>query len=100
MAEIAAEFVRQKVDVIVAYGGAVATVKQATASIPIVFPVAQEPLGIGLITNLSHPGGNVTGLSQQSTETASKRVELLREVVPHLRRLAILFDAGYGSRSI
>jgi ABC-type uncharacterized transport system substrate-binding protein len=95
VAEIAAEFVRQKVDVIVAYGGAVATVKQATASIPIVFPVAQEPLGIGLITNLSHPGGNVTGLSQQSTETASKRVELLREVVPHLRRLAILFDAGY-----
>ena len=95
VAEIAAEFVRQKVDVIVAYGGAVAIVKQATASIPIVFPIAQEPLGIGLVTNLSHPGGNVTGLSMQSTETASKRIELLREAVPHLRRLAILFDAGY-----
>jgi putative ABC transport system substrate-binding protein len=62
VAEIAAEFVRQKVDVIVAYGGAVATVKQATASIPIVFPIAQEPLGIGLVTNLSHPGGNVHGI--------------------------------------
>src|SRR6516162_8414833 len=70
VAEIAAEFVRQKVDVIAAYGGAVAIVKQATASIPIVFPIAQEPLGIGLVTNLSHPGGNVTGLSMQSTETA------------------------------
>jgi putative ABC transport system substrate-binding protein len=60
-----------------------------------VFPIAQEPLGIGLVTNLSHPGGNVTGLSMQSTETASKRIELLREAVPHLRRFAILFDAGY-----
>jgi putative ABC transport system substrate-binding protein len=95
VAEVAAEFVRQKVDVIVTYGGAVATVKQATTSIPIVFTIAQEPLGIGLVTNLSHPGGNVTGLSMQSTETTTKRIELLREVVPHLRRLAILFDAGY-----
>jgi putative tryptophan/tyrosine transport system substrate-binding protein len=93
--EIAAEFVRQKVDIIVTYGGAVATVKQATASVPIVFAVAQEPLGMGLVTNLSHPGGNVTGLSMQSPETASKRIELLREIVPHLRRLAILFDAEY-----
>jgi putative ABC transport system substrate-binding protein len=95
VAEIAAEFVRQKVDVIVAYGGAVTIVKQATASIPIVFPIAQEPKGIGLVTNLSHPGGNVTGLSMQSTETASKRIELLREAAPRLHRLAILFDAGY-----
>lgn len=77
VAEITAEFVRLNVDVIVAYGGAVGTVKRATNSIPIVFPAAQEPLGMGLVSNLSHPGGNVTGLSTQSTETATKRLELI-----------------------
>ena len=63
VAEIAAEFVQQKVDVIVTYGGAVATVKQATASIPIVFAIAGDPVGSGFVANLAHPGGNVTGMS-------------------------------------
>src|SRR5271169_4955331 len=71
VAEVAAEFVvQQKVDVIVTYGGAVSTFKQATSSIPIVFALAIDPLGIGLVTSLSHPGGNVTGLSVQSAESA------------------------------
>ena len=95
VAEIAAEFVQQKVDVIVTYGGAVAILKQATATIPIVFAIAGDPVRVGLVANLSHPGGNVTGTSVQQAEVASKRLELLRNVVPHLRRLAIMFDAGY-----
>jgi putative tryptophan/tyrosine transport system substrate-binding protein len=95
IAEIAAELVRRKVDVIVTYGAAVTTIKQATASIPVVFAVAVDPLGGGLVANLSHPGGNVTGLSVQSAEVASKRLQLLREIMPGLSRLAILFDATY-----
>ena len=95
VAEIAAEFVRQKVDVIVTYGGAVTTLKQATAVIPIVFAVAIDPTVSGLVANLSHPGGNVTGLSLQATDIASKRLELLREAVTGLRRLGIMSDAGY-----
>ena len=97
VAEIAAEFVQQKVDLIVAYGGAAVTLKKATASIPIVFAPAADPVGIGLVTSLSHPGGNATGLSIQATEAAGKRLELLREVIPKLRRLAILFDGGYAA---
>jgi putative tryptophan/tyrosine transport system substrate-binding protein len=93
--EIAGELTRQKVNAIVTYGGAVATLKQATTSIPIVFAIAVDPLGSGLVASLSHPGGNVTGLSLQQNDVASKRLELLREVVPGLRRLAIMFDAGY-----
>jgi putative ABC transport system substrate-binding protein len=93
--EIAAEFVRQKVDVIVTYGGAVTVLKQATASIPIVFAIAVDPVGIGLVASLPRPGGNVTGLSLQQTDVAGKRVELLREVIPGLRRLAIMADVGY-----
>jgi putative tryptophan/tyrosine transport system substrate-binding protein len=97
VAEIAAEFVQQKVDLIVAYGAAVTTLKQATASIPIVFAIAVDPVGVGLVANLSHPGGNVTGLSVQATDAAGKRLELLRDVVPKLGRLGILFDAGYAA---
>jgi putative tryptophan/tyrosine transport system substrate-binding protein len=97
VAEIAAEFVQQKVDLIVAYGAAVTTLKQATASIPIVFAIAVDPVGVGLVANLSHPGGNVTGLSLQVTDAAGKRLELLRDVVPKLGRLGILFDAGYAA---
>jgi putative ABC transport system substrate-binding protein len=93
-AEIAAEFVRLKVDVIVTVGSAVPTLKQATADIPIVFAVAIDPVGNGLVASLARPGGNVTGLSIQAAELAGKRLELLREVVPQLHRLAIMFDAG------
>jgi putative tryptophan/tyrosine transport system substrate-binding protein len=95
VAEIAAEFVRLKVDVIVTYGGAVATVKQATAVIPIVFAIAGDPVGSGFVESLARPGGNITGMSLQQHDIASKRIELLRDVVPNLRRLAILFNAGY-----
>jgi putative tryptophan/tyrosine transport system substrate-binding protein len=95
-AEIAAEFVRLKVDVIVTSGTAVPTVKQATAVIPIVFAIATDPVGGGLIASLARPGGNVTGLSVQQTDIAGKRLELLREVVPRLRRLAIMVDVGFA----
>jgi ABC-type uncharacterized transport system substrate-binding protein len=93
-AEIAAEFVRLKVDVIVTVGSAVPTVKQATAVIPIVFAVGIDPVGSGLVANLAKPGGNVTGLSLQATNLAGKRIEFLREVLPQLRRLAIIFNVG------
>ena len=92
--EIAAEFVRLNVDVIVATGGAVPAAKQATSVIPIVFPVAGDPVGAGYVATLARPGGNVTGLSLQQTDVASKRVELLREAVPGLHRLAILANVG------
>src|SRR5258707_7230254 len=93
-AEIAAEFVRLKVDVIVTVGSAVPTVKQATAAIPIVFAVGIDPVGSGLVANLAKPGGNVTGLSLQAANLAGKRIEFLREVLPQLRRLAIIFNVG------
>jgi putative tryptophan/tyrosine transport system substrate-binding protein len=93
-AEIAAEFVRLNVDVIVTVGSAVPTIKQATTAIPIVFAVAIDPVSSGLVASLARPGGNVTGLSLQATNLAGKRLELLREVVPQLRRLAIIFNVG------
>jgi putative tryptophan/tyrosine transport system substrate-binding protein len=95
VAEAAADFVRQKPDLIVTYGGAVPAFKQATTSIPIVFVIAVDPLGIGLVDNLSHPGGNVTGLSVQQNDTTGKRLEFLHDIVPGLRRLAVMFDGGY-----
>ncbi len=94
-AEIAAEFVHLKVDVIVTVGAAVAAAKQATTVIPIVFAVANNPVGIGLVASLARPGGNVTGLSNETADLAGKRLELLREVVPSLRRLAIMANFGY-----
>ena len=99
VAEIAAELVQKKVHVIVTYGGAVATLKQATTSIPIVL-IAYDPVGSGLVASLSRPGGNVTGLSMQGPESAGKRLELLRQLVPSLRRLAILFPADYSAAGL
>ena len=93
-AEIATEFVRLKVDTIVTVGSAVPIVKQATSSIPIVFAVGIDPVGSGLVASLSESGGNVTGLSIQANDLAGKRLELLREIVPQLRRLAIMFNVG------
>jgi putative tryptophan/tyrosine transport system substrate-binding protein len=90
--EIAAEFVRLKVDVIVTSATAVPTLKQATAIIPIVFPLGPDPVGGGLVASLVQPGGNVTGLSIQSTDLAAKRLEFLREVVPRLRLLTIIVN--------
>jgi putative tryptophan/tyrosine transport system substrate-binding protein len=93
-AEFAAEFVRLKVDVIVTSATVVVIAsKRATSVIPIVF-MAGDPVGTGLVASLARPGGNATGLSLQQTETAGKRLELLREVVPGLGRLAILANVG------
>ena len=90
-AEIAAEFTRLKVDVIVTSGTpAVIAAKQATAVIPIVFVTVTDPVGSGLVASLARPGGNVTGLSLQSPDIAGKRLALLREVVPDLRRVAFM----------
>jgi putative tryptophan/tyrosine transport system substrate-binding protein len=94
-AEIAAEFVRLKVDVLVTAGTPqVLAAKQATSVIPIVFAVAGDPVGTGLVTSLARPGGNVTGLATLAADLAGKRLELLREVVPGLGRLAILGNVG------
>jgi putative ABC transport system substrate-binding protein len=94
-AELAAELVRRKVDIIVAEGTAsVIAAKQATTVIPIVFPLAGDPLSNNLVASLARPEGNVTGLSIQQTDVAGKRVELLREIVPGLRRLAILANVA------
>jgi putative ABC transport system substrate-binding protein len=95
--EIAAEFVRLRVDVIVTGGNAALAVKQATSVIPIVFAVAADPVGSGLVSSLARPGSNVTGLSMGSVDVVGKRLELLREVVPNLRRLAIMANAGYSA---
>jgi ABC-type uncharacterized transport system substrate-binding protein len=95
LAEIAAELVRLKVDVIVTGGNAAVAAMQASSVVPIVFALADDPVGMGLITSLARPGGNVTGLSMQAADLAGKRVELLGEVVPGLRRLAIMANVDY-----
>ena len=95
LAEIAAEFVRLKVDVIVTSGTpAVMASKQATSVIPIVFATAGDPVGSGLVASLARPGGNVTGLATLVADLAGKRLELLREIVPGLGRLAIMGNAS------
>jgi putative ABC transport system substrate-binding protein len=100
-AEIAAEFVRLKVGVIVASGTpTTAAAKQATSVIPIVFVGAGDPVGTGLVANLARPGGSVTGLSNQMKDTAGKRVELLRDVVPSIRRLAIMANVDNLSATL
>src|SRR5205809_4879232 len=92
-AEIAAEFVRLKVDVVGTWGTAsTIAAKQATSVIPVVTAAMGAPLGTGIVASLARPGGNVTGLSAVVTDLAGKRLEFLREVVPGLRRLTILFN--------
>src|SRR5262245_48052483 len=91
MADIAAEFVRAKADVIVAQGTQAAlAAKDATAALPVVFALPGDPVGSGLVASLAKPGGNVTGLSSQASELGGKRLALLREIIPGLRRLAIM----------
>jgi putative tryptophan/tyrosine transport system substrate-binding protein len=100
-AEIAAEFVRLKVDVIVTAGTAPAlAAKQATSTIPIVFPLAGDPVGNGLVASLPRPGANITGLSLQTTDMGAKRLEVLREVLPKLGRLAILANIGNAAAAL
>lgn len=94
-AEFGAEFVRRKIDVIVPLGTpAIVAAKKATSVIPIVFPLASDPVGEGLIASLAHPGGNVTGLSNQQPDLAGKRLEVLRDIVPGLGQLAVLSNAN------
>ena len=96
-AEIATEFSRLKVDVMVTSGVSVPAAKAAAPDTPIVFAIAADPVGSGLVASLARPGGTVTGLSLQQTEAAGKRLELLREVIPDFRRLAIIANAGAAS---
>jgi len=91
--ELANDLVGLNVDVILTWGtDAVLAAKQATTTIPIVMGVIGDPLSIGIVTNLAHPGGNVTGCSLSSAELEAKRLQLLKEVVPGLSRVAILFN--------
>jgi putative ABC transport system substrate-binding protein len=87
--------VRQNVDVILSYGSAVATLKQATTTIPIVFAISYDPVRDGLVQSLARPGGNVTGMSVQQLDLVAKRIDLLHKVIPQLHRLAILAEAGH-----
>jgi putative tryptophan/tyrosine transport system substrate-binding protein len=94
-AELAAELVRHKVDVIVTYANPIAlAVKRSTSAIPIVFTAAADPVGTGLVSTLARPGANVTGLSVEATDLGGKRLEFLRDLVPSLRRLAIMANVG------
>src|SRR5215469_15931534 len=93
-AELAAELVQRNVGVIVTAGTELTlAVKQATASIPIVFAAAGDPVGTGLVGSLARPGGNVTGLSTVATDLTGKRLELLREAIPGLSRVAVMANA-------
>jgi putative tryptophan/tyrosine transport system substrate-binding protein len=94
-AEFAAEFVRLKVDVILTAGtDATIAVMKTTSEIPIVFAAVGDPVGTGLVASLAHPGGNVTGLSNEQTDLAGYRLELLHEVIPSVRRVALLGNIG------
>jgi len=93
--EITTEFVQLKVDVIVTSGAGVAAAKGVTSTVPIIFAVAPNPLAF--VESLARPGGNVTGLSSQQPDLVGKRLELLREIAPGLRRLAVMANAGYSS---
>ena len=94
-AAFAAEFIRLKVDVIVTAGtDAIITVMQATSEIPIVFAAVGDPVGTGLVASLAHPGGNVTGLSNEQADLAGYRLELMHEVVPSVHRVALLGNIG------
>jgi putative ABC transport system substrate-binding protein len=95
-AEFAADFIRLKVDVIFTGGTPVVlALKRATSEIPIVFSSAGDPVGTGLVESLARPGGNITGLSFMTADVAGKRLELLREIVPGLGRLALIANAGF-----
>jgi len=91
--ELANNLVGLNVDVILTWGtDAALAAKQATTTIPIVMGTIGDPLGIGIVTNLAHPGGNVTGFSSRAAELEAKRLQLLKELVPGLSRVAILFN--------
>src|SRR5215510_7909948 len=94
-ADLAAELVRQNVDLIVAVSTPAAlAAKHATQTIPIVMVYVADPIGTGLVTGLAQPGGNITGVSDMATELSAKRLELLKEAVPTLSRVAVLWNAA------
>ena len=96
--DLAAELVRLKVDVIVTAGpGATLAAKKASATIPIVFAAANDPVGTGLVSSLARPGGNITGLSTMTPDLDGKRLELLKEAFPKIVRVAFLWEPG-GAR--
>jgi putative ABC transport system substrate-binding protein len=97
IAEIAAEFVHLKVDLIFTNDTGAPKVKQATSAIPTVFVFGYDPVGTGLVASLAQPGGNITGLSNRSPDLAGKRLELLREALPGVRRLAVMVNIGNPS---
>jgi putative ABC transport system substrate-binding protein len=93
--ELAGDLIRLKVDVILTHNTPPPlAAKRATSTIPIVFATAGDPVGSGIVPSLSRPGGNVTGLSSQAPDTAGKKLEFLRDIIPGLRRLATLADVG------
>jgi putative ABC transport system substrate-binding protein len=93
--EFAADLIRLKVDlIIVITTPAALAAKHATKTIPIVFPTAIDPVGAGIISSLAQPGGNITGLTTQSPDLVAKRLQLLKEVIPHLSRVAVLWNAS------
>jgi putative ABC transport system substrate-binding protein len=94
--EIATEFARLKVDIVVTAGvAAVNAAKQAMPTTPIVFPLANDPVSAGVVASLARPGGNVTGLATLLPDTVGKRLELLREIIPALRRLGVMTNIGF-----
>jgi putative tryptophan/tyrosine transport system substrate-binding protein len=97
--EFAEEMVRLKVDIIIVFTTPAArAAKNATTTIPIVFPTAIDPVGTGVISNLRHPGGNVTGGAILFAELSAKRLQLLKEVVPGLSRSAVVWNAANPTR--
>ena len=95
----AKELVELPVEIIVAGGeAAIRAAKRATSQIPIVMALSADPIGSGLIANLAHPGGNLTGMSALASDLASKRVELLKELVPSARRVAVLWNPSNQSK--
>jgi putative ABC transport system substrate-binding protein len=93
---LAADLVRLKVDVIVASSQAAVAAKQATTVIPIVMPIITDPVGLGLIRSLARPGGNATGFATQNDELPGKWMELVKEILPQVSRIAVMWDPAYG----
>jgi putative ABC transport system substrate-binding protein len=97
---LAAELVRLSVDVLVGGGNqAIQALRHATSTIPIVMAVSSDPVGVGLVTSLARPGGNITGVSIQAAEVGGKRLELLKEAVPRASRVAVLWNASDASKA-
>jgi putative ABC transport system substrate-binding protein len=99
LAELAAQLVRLNPDVLVAHATGVRAVQQATSTIPIVMGVSADPVGMGLIESLAKPGGNTTGVASQMIDLAPKRLELLKQIVPQLKEVAVLsYASSPGAR--